>query len=189
MDAYSSGPSMRPGCSAPARANTLAPRTMSTAYDIFARAERVELAAAALYRRVAGMLPWSGADRELLLRLEEEEFQHAARIRLLAAQYRNDPRLFQISSAVLERFDEVDAAGRELLREIEDGRWTQDLQGLKARIAEMEERCGATHAEALADSADERIGRFFRLLAKQDREHRAMLLGEVEIHHDGQWLG
>jgi rubrerythrin len=164
---------------------------MTTAYDIFARAERVELAAAALYRRVAAMLPWSGADRELLLRLEEEEFQHAARIRLLAAQYRNDPRLFQISSALLQRFDEVDAAGRELLQEIEGGRWIDDLQGLKIRIAQMEEQSGASHAEALAESADERIAQFFRLLARQDHEHRAMLLGEVHHHHhhDGRWVG
>jgi rubrerythrin len=156
---------------------------MTTAYEIFARAERLELAAATLYRRVMEMLPWGAEDRDILLRLEQEELQHAARVRLFGTHYRNDPRLFQLSALVLEHLDEVDAASQALSQEIEDGRWAGDLQGLKERIARMEEHSVASHAETLAEcSSDGRVARFFRDLAQQDRGHRALLLGRGEPH-------
>jgi hypothetical protein len=155
---------------------------MTSAYEIFARAEQVELAGAALYRRVADALPWAAQDRDLLLRLEAEEIQHAARVRLLSAQYRNDPRLFRLAPTCLAKLVEAEAAAEALAQEIDDGRWSDDLSGLKAHMADLEARWGASHADVLAECSDGNVSRFFRDLARQDHEHRAILLGDDAEH-------
>ncbi len=150
---------------------------MASAYEIFARAERIELAAAAFYRRLAERFPWSARDLAVLKRLELEEIQHAARVRLLAAQYRNDAKRFQVPTLSIARFDAIEAQGRALSEELESGRWQDDLPGLKTRLVELEALSGASHADVLAEVCDERVGRFFRQLAAQDRQHLALLIG------------
>ena len=150
---------------------------MVSAFEIFLRAERIERDAAALYRRLLDSFPWPESDRDVLKRLEQEEIQHAARIRLLTAQYRNDGRLFQVPRASLERLAAIDVAWQQFVAELDEGRWGEDLEALKRRIGDLEERCGASHAEVLADCADPRVADFFRELGRQDDEHRAILLG------------
>ncbi len=58
---------------------------MASAFEIFSRAEHFERAAAELYGAIAESYPWEDGDRALFERLSQEEFQHAARVRLLAA--------------------------------------------------------------------------------------------------------
>jgi hypothetical protein len=153
---------------------------MTSAYEIFARAEHVELTSAALYRRVADALPWPAQDRDLLLRLEAEEIQHAARVRLLSAHYRNDARLFRLAPTCLAKLAEAEAEAATLADDIDAGRWSDDLQGLKAHMADLESRWGASHADVLAECSDGNVSRFFRELARQDHEHRAILLGGAD---------
>jgi rubrerythrin len=148
---------------------------MASAYEIFRRAERVELAAAELYRVLADSFPWSAEDRALLKRLEQEEIQHAARVRLLAAQYRNDTHLFE-GGIDISSLAQMEREAASLLEEVQSGRWNGDLEGLKRRIAEAEDRCSSSHAHALAQNADPAIRGFFHELAEQDQAHRDMLL-------------
>jgi rubrerythrin len=149
---------------------------MTSAYEIFARAERIERAGAELYRRIAERFPWSAEDLATLKRLAEEEIQHATRVRLLAAHYRNDPKLFTVSRLDEERLAEVEALAWRLADDVERGRWDRDLRGLKAHLADLEAQVGASHADVLARCADVRIAEFFRELARQDHEHHAMIL-------------
>jgi hypothetical protein len=151
---------------------------MTNTYEVFARAERIEFASAALYRTVAGAFPWSAAEREVFKSLEREEIQHAARVRLLTAHYRNDSKLFDVSALDLEVLDAAERAVRSVAAEVKGGRWDGDPKGLKARIVEMEERCGA-HDDVLAHCADDRVARFFASLSRQDGEHRTLLGGLV----------
>lgn len=150
---------------------------MSSSYAVLEKAERVERAAARAYRAGAGALGES-PHAALLTRLAEEEDQHAARVRLLAARYRHDARLFQNVDFKLVALDaEIDAWGRVLL-EIEAGRWKDDPPGLLARLAALEEQSAQSHAHVLASAADPAVAEFFQKLAEQDRAHRQLLRGE-----------
>jgi hypothetical protein len=168
---------MKEGLLDPMPPSALKRKALTSAYEVFARAERIELAAAALYRRVAAACAWSPAERGVFETLEREEIQHAARVRLLTAEYRNDSHLFDVARLDLDVLDEAEGAVRLVAAEVEAGHWGRDPEGLKARVVEMEERCGASHADILADCADTRVAWFFGELSREDREHRALLLG------------
>ena len=112
-----------------------------------------------------------------------EKLRHTSdetRVRLLAAQYRNDSGLF--SAAAL--FDgapdprkllaEVEAT----VRAVEAGAWGNDLREVRARLVEMEKRCVSLHAQFLVAGAPPEISSFFEELARQDEEHER-LLGEL----------
>ena len=150
---------------------------MASAFEIFRRAEHFERAAAELYEAIAERYPWDENDRAIFERLSQEEFQHAARVRLLAAQYRNDARLFQLDPAALARIEHAERSIAEMRTAVSAGRWQDDLPGLKAHLADLEERGHATHAEILAEGADGRVRRFFLELARQDLVHRDLLRG------------
>jgi rubrerythrin len=153
---------------------------VASTYEIFQRAERIERTAAELYRLMAENFPWPAEDLALFKRLEQEEIQHAARVRLLASQYRSEPRLFRVDQVKLELMEQMEGWAEELRHELANGRWHGDLEGLKRRVADLEDRCGASHADMLADAADPRIVRFFRDLAAQDRAHKEILLQSVK---------
>jgi hypothetical protein len=149
---------------------------LTSTFDVFALAERVELAAAELYF-VIGQRPGLPDDDRILLRtLEEEEMQHAARIRLLTAQYRNDPKLFDVSNLDMAKLREVERWSREMREQVVSGRWDDDPQGLKLALIDLESRCSASHADILAERSDPSIAGFFRELAAQDKAHHHKLL-------------
>ena len=152
---------------------------MASAFEVFTRAERLERASAELYGLLSRRFPWSDEDRALLQRLAEEATQHAARVRLLSAQYRNDPRTVRVDAAALASVELMERAIEELVADIQRGRWNDDLVGLKARIADLEGEGQASHADLLAEGSDPRVKTFFRELARQDHSHRALLLGSV----------
>ncbi|HET9595082.1 MAG TPA: hypothetical protein VFP65_05860 [Anaeromyxobacteraceae bacterium] len=150
---------------------------MASAFEIFSRAEQFERAAAELYAAIARSYPWGEDDRALFERLSQEELQHAARVRLLAAHYRNDAALFHLERGALASIEGAERSIEEMRSAVASGRWRDDLPGLKAHLADLEERSHATHAELLADGADARVRGFFLELARQDRTHRDLLLG------------
>lgn len=147
---------------------------MATTYDVLERAERAERLAGLLYRTVAEAFP-EAAEVPTFRRLADEEDQHAARIRLLAARYRHDPRLFENADFKSRALDEVAHAVETLHAEVIAGRWASDYPGLLDQLCALEERGAASHAEVLAEGAVETVAEFFRQMAAQDRSHRLLL--------------
>ncbi len=148
-----------------------------SSYTVLEKAERVERAAARAYRAGAGALRGS-PQGALLQRLAEEEDQHAARVRLLAARYRHDARLFQNVDFKLVALDAELASWDAAQKEIEEGRWNGDPGGLLERLASLEEQSAQSHAQVLANGADPAVAEFFEKLAEQDRAHRELLEGK-----------
>jgi rubrerythrin len=150
---------------------------MASVYILLAAAERAELLAAELY----GMLAERFASKEVLRvffgKLHAEEIQHATRVRLLAAQYRNDPGLFS-GAAMFEGAPDprqVLAELEAIVREVEAGAWGSDLREVKTRIVELEKRCVSVHTQFMVAGAPRAISSFFEELAKQDEEHERLL--------------
>ncbi|HET7755181.1 MAG TPA: ferritin family protein [Anaeromyxobacteraceae bacterium] len=146
-------------------------------HALFAASERVELLAAEMYRLLAERFASREPVRALFRKLHEEEIQHASRVRLLAAQYRNDSGLFRDAALFdgapdpRELVVEIEA----MVRAIEGGAWGTDLGQIRARVVEMEKRCVTLHAQFLVAGAPEAISSFFRELARQDEAHERLL--------------
>jgi hypothetical protein len=142
--------------------------------DVFRRAERIEVVSAAIYAALAKQFAGDAAARALFARLEQEELQHAARVRLLASRYRSDRTL-------LERFEGAEALGaclrdaEQALSEVLQGAWGDDLVAVKARAAELETRLGQAHAHAVAREGHPALREFFEQLALQDDAHLDLL--------------
>jgi len=145
------------------------------ALDVFRLAERIELKTAQLYRTAAARFDWTLEDRQLLKQLEDEEHQHASRVRLFRARYLSDRGLFHLRALGLEGLENLERATGELLARIEAGAYADDLAGLKRCLFELEERAAIAHAEVMADGAHPAVAGFMRALADQDRAHRELL--------------
>jgi rubrerythrin len=155
---------------------------MANAYHLFKAAEQLENEAGNLYRLLAERFAHDHAARDLFRRLAEEEDQHALRIRLLFAQYRKDPKLFEGAEALKTAGPDVDALLSELKAlgaRLEAGSWGSDLEEVQQHLAAVEERCAEVHAQFLARGASPEVGRFFEELARQDREHQRLLAALV----------
>lgn len=147
---------------------------VSTTWQLLERAEQVEVASARLYGALARRFRDAPEIRALFARLELEEQQHASRIRLLAAHYRNDSKL-----PLEARPDELEACLAEAARalsEIEAGRWPAELAEVRERLRDLEARLSKAHAELISKGAPAPLRSFFETLALQDEEH-ARLLG------------
>lgn len=145
---------------------------MVSTYDLFRRAERVELLAAEIYAALAARLRADEAAHGLFRRLAAEEEQHAARVRLLAGTYRADPRLRVNGADVL---DACVAMGEAVLEDVRSGAWGDDVRAIKARLCELELRCSHAHAELLAANGGSPLAEFFGRLAEQDDAHVELL--------------
>lgn len=148
-----------------------------SSYRVLEKAEAVERAAARAYRAGAAALRGT-RQGGLLSRLADEEDQHAARVRLLAARYRHDASLFQNVDFKLVVLDAELAAWGAAHQEIEAGRFGGDPAALLARLASLEEQSTQSHAHVLAAGADPVVAQFFEQLAVQDRAHRDLLVGK-----------
>lgn len=146
---------------------------MST-FELFKRAELIETIAAEIYALCARRFASDEKARALFVRLEAEEVQHAARIRLLAGRYRSDSRLVARVSGASE-LDACLAAAEQVRAELGAESFGADLRVLKARLAELEARLSHAHAQALAQEADPAVLDFFRQLALQDEAHVQLL--------------
>ncbi len=148
---------------------------MATTYDLFDVAERVEVVAAEIYGELATRHGDDPEARALFARLHDEELQHAARVRLLAGRYRQDPRVLERAASDPEELRRVVADAEATLAEIRAGWWGDSVADAKGRLAEMEDRLARAHADRLAREAHPALREFFEQLAAQDRGHRELL--------------
>lgn len=152
---------------------------MSSAYALFAAAERLELLAAELYRLLAERFAANEVVRAVFQRLHQEEIQHAARVRLLVSQYRNESALFGDAMLFEGAPDPRPLVGQleAIVREVEAGGWGTNLTEIRARLVDLERRCVSLHAQFMAAGAPPEISSFFAVLAEQDEEHERLLAG------------
>jgi rubrerythrin len=151
------------------------------AYQICGRIELIELCGAELYRVVADRFPWSEPQRRVFTRLMDEELEHAARVRRVRASVTVEPTAFVAPATILTRLAAMEAALRDVVEEVESGRWDGDSVALKDRLADFELRLGMTHVELLASCADRRVSTLLRELAELDREHLALVADPLEV--------
>jgi len=151
---------------------------MTTTYHLFDVAERIEVVSAETYAALAVVWAGDAEAKALFLQLQEEELQHAARVRLLAARYRHDPRIVRLAQAGACELERLLGDCEAMLVDIRAGRWPHGLAETKRRLAEMEARAVRAHAEFLSKDADPALREFFERIAEQDDAHRRLLAGE-----------
>jgi len=148
---------------------------MASAYQVFEKAEQLEMACAALYRALAAQFEADPGARDLFRRLEQEEIQHAKRVRLLAARYSHDSKLFDNVDMAVHALEDLLAEARQVLGQVAAGAWSADLDVVKGELADLEARFAHAHAHVIASSADPSLKAFFEQLAAQDEGHHALL--------------
>lgn len=145
-----------------------------TTFDVFKKAERIETIAAAIYAAVAKVFAADDGARSLFTRLEQEEIQHASRVRLLASRYRGDKRILVKVPGVAE-LESCLVRAEAALAEVLAGSWDGDLAAVKVRLVELEAMLARAHAQTIAKDGDPSLRDFFRQLALQDDAHAALL--------------
>lgn len=148
---------------------------MATNYQLLEKAERLELLAQLIYEALSGR--FAGETREIFKRLAEEESQHAARVRLLAARYRQDRRLVATLMVDTPLLDRLLIEAEEALAAVNAGAWDGDARAALASAAELESRFCQAHAQSLSQGANGELRAFFEQLAAQDKAHAALLKG------------
>ena len=149
---------------------------MTTNFDILERAEKVELLTSELYAAFARHFCADPSALQLFKRLAEEERQHAARVRMLAAQSRRDSKLL---ARITVDPHCIDALVREIgavIAAVAAGQWRLDLPATREVLMELEERCARAHTDGL-EGLDPALRSFFKQLAMQDKAHEELLRG------------
>ncbi len=150
---------------------------MASTYHLFQAAERVELLSGAVYDALARRFRGDEDAAALFRRLAGEEEQHAARVRLLVAHYRNDPRVLGRGETDSSALDACVKLCERAVTEVEAGTWGDDLGEVKARLVALEERLAAAHADLLLGETNPALREFFAQLAAQDEGHARLLRG------------
>jgi rubrerythrin len=149
---------------------------LATTYQIFEKAEQIELVCAVGYALLAERFRGEPEARALFLKLEEEELQHAARVRLLAARYRHDPRLLDAAPAdpreLALMLEDAEAA----VASIRSGTFADTVEEAVVNLVALEERMARAHAELISHHGHPAQREFFEQLSEQDEGHREMLL-------------
>jgi len=148
---------------------------MGSTFQLFEKAEQLELVCAGIYQALAQQFQADPAAHGLFQRLEAEEQQHAARIRLLSARYQHDSKLLEAAAVAAHHLDELLAEARAVLAQVAAGAWGASLEVVKGELAELEERFSAAHAHVIAATANPALKAFFEQLAQQDKAHRELL--------------
>jgi hypothetical protein len=143
-------------------------------FDLFKCAERIEALAAAIYGALAARFRGDREAQALFLRLEAEELQHASRVRLLAATYRNDSRVVDRVNGA-EELDACLAEAERALGEVQAGAWGPGLADVLARVARLEAKLACAHANLLARNGEGGIRDFLEQLARMDAAHLHLL--------------
>jgi hypothetical protein len=144
-------------------------------FDVFRKAERVETVSAEIYAALARRFSDDPDAYALFVQLEAEELQHASRVRLLAATYRNDSKLVGAvhgGEELAACLSEAEAA----LAEVQAGRWGSTLGEVLKRLARLEDRLVLAHANLLALNAGGGLREFFEQLARMDDAHVQLLI-------------
>ncbi len=150
---------------------------MATTYEIFEKAQRIEELCAEAYRLLAEQFADDTEARDLFQRLEDEELQHASRVRLLAARYRHDPRLLGVPVSATD-LDGMLADAQQAVEAIRHRAFARTADEARARAASMEERFARAHAELISHEGHPALREFFWKLAEQDRAHNDLLRGK-----------
>jgi rubrerythrin len=149
---------------------------LPSAYPLFETAERLEDACALIYDALAERFRSDPSASELFRRLAGEERQHANRVRLLAARYRHDSKLFGSVDMAGKQLEALLEEALNVLEQIRSGAWVSDLESARAELVDLEDRFRAGHAEVIAALADPSLKKFFTSMAAQDESHRQLLL-------------
>jgi rubrerythrin len=145
-----------------------------TTWDVFRRAERIEALAAAIYGSLAKQFAGDPDARALFARLEQEELQHAARVRLLASRYRGDKKILENVAGAAE-IEACVAVVEKALAEVAAGEWGTDLVEIRRRLVALEGELHEAHAQCMSTGGHPALRDFFRQLALQDDGHAALL--------------
>ncbi|HZY04871.1 MAG TPA: ferritin family protein [Anaeromyxobacteraceae bacterium] len=148
---------------------------MGSTFQLFEKAEQLELLCADIYRALARQFQAQPEAHDLFQRLEAEERQHAVRVRLLAARYQHDSKLLEAAAVAAQHLDELLEEARSVLSRVDSGAWGASLEVVKGELAELEERFSAAHAHVIASAANPALRAFFEQLARQDRAHLELL--------------
>jgi hypothetical protein len=147
---------------------------LRTTFDLFQCAERIETLAAAVYGALAGQFRGDREAQALFRALEAEELQHASRVRLLAASYRNDSKVVDRVNGA-EELDGCLAAAERALAEVRGGGWGPGLADVLSRVSRLEVRLASAHANLLARNGNGALREFLEQLARMDAAHLHLL--------------
>ena len=136
------------------------------------KAERLELLAAELYGLAASRFSADCEAKELLERLQEEEIQHAYRVRMLRSQCIKDAKLAAGLGLDDSRIELLLERGADARKQIVAAKTLAEVLDL---LLELEETFAVAHAEAVTVGADPQLHHFFESLAHQDTQHRLLL--------------
>jgi rubrerythrin len=149
---------------------------MPTNFDILDKAEKLELLASEIYAELARRFGDDEKAVKLFTRLRDEEQQHAARVRMVAAQSRRDSKLLGKLVVDSRELDDVLIDMTTVLANLRAGRWEADLAQTKRILLELEDRSSHAHAQGLK-GLNESLKKFFEQLALQDKAHEELLRG------------
>jgi len=152
---------------------------LASTYQIFERAERIELVAAAIYQALAERFAADPEARAFLQRLQAEELQHASRVRLLAARYRHDPRLLDRLVPGVRELESLEAECEAVLAAARAGQWGRDLEDVYRLLGALEDRFARAHADLIAREGNAELRAFFVQLAAQDQAHARIAGGRA----------
>jgi hypothetical protein len=148
---------------------------LASTFEIFRQAERIETISAEIYGTLASQFRDDLDAHALFIRLEAEEMQHASRIRLLAATYRNDSKLLVRVNGACE-LEACLAEAESALAEVQAGRWGESLAQVLGRVARLEDRLARAHANLLALNGNGALRDFFEQLSRMDDAHVELLI-------------
>jgi rubrerythrin len=148
---------------------------LASTFEVFRWAERIEAIAAEIYGLLARRFGEDPDAYALFAQLQAEEEQHAARIRLLAASYRNDSKLLPAVNGAAELAACLGEAER-AMAEVRAGGWGPRLADVLVRVSRLEDRLARAHADLLALNGDPGLREFFEQLARMDDAHVELLV-------------
>ena len=94
---------------------------MGSTFQLFDKAEQLELLCADIYRALARQFQGDPEAHDLFQRLEAEERRHPARVRLLAARYQADSKLLEAAAVAAHHLDQLLRAARAGLSRVPPG--------------------------------------------------------------------
>lgn len=144
---------------------------MSVEYLV--KAERVELVAESLYRRLATKFAHNERLVRLLVRLADEERRHAQRVGLLRKQVMGDRELAATIPNDTRALDTLLADSELIAQRISQARFT--VKEAVSLMRRLEDNFAVAHAEIAASKADPSIKRFFEKMSAQDKQHASLL--------------
>ena len=142
-------------------------------FDKFHFAEQAERLFAEIYGALAKQCEHEPTYHALFSRLEQEEIQHAMRIKMLRKRYTTkDVGDIELDIVPLQAFLEN---GERIMQRLESGAPFGSVSEAAVVMADLERQFAGAHAEMILSVVDSNLRKFFEQLAKQDRGHASLL--------------